>query len=70
MFASQNVVLGIPHFLQKTELKLVKPLPRKSQNTLSVGKQANKLVNTITQKRDIVETSNFLHSTRVAQRKN
>ena len=42
MFAIQNVVLGIPHILQKTELKLVKPLLRKSQNTLSVDKQANK----------------------------
>ena len=41
MFAIQKVVPGIPHLLQKTESNLAKPLPRKSKNTLSVGKQVN-----------------------------
>jgi len=35
----------IIHHVQKTELKLVEALPRKSPNTLYVSKQTNKQVN-------------------------
>ena len=43
MFAIQIIVLEIPHLLQKTESKLVKPLPRKGkQEKKKKGKQENK----------------------------
>ena len=54
---------GISHLLQNTDFKLIATLLRKSQNTLSVSKQASKL---ISKKRDIVETSSFLHLIRAA----
>jgi len=45
MFYAEKFVPKILHHVQKTELKLVEALPRKSQNTLSVSKQTNKQVN-------------------------
>jgi len=43
MFYAVKFVPKILHHVPK--LKLVEPLPRKSQNTLSVSKQTNKQVN-------------------------
>jgi len=45
MIYAEKFVPEILHHVQKTELKLVEALPRKSQNTLSVSKQTNKQVN-------------------------
>jgi len=45
MFYAEKFVPEILHHIQKTELKLVEALSRKSQNTLSVSKQTNKLMN-------------------------
>jgi len=44
MFYAEKFVPEILHHVQKTELKLVEALSRKSQNTLSVSKQTSKLV--------------------------
>ena len=46
---------GISHLLQKTDFKLIATLLRKSQNTISVSKQASKL---ISKKRDIPRNQN------------
>jgi len=45
MFYAEKFVPEILHYVQKMELELVAALPRKSRNTLSVSKQANKQVN-------------------------
>jgi len=45
MFYAEKFVDEILHHVQKTELKLVEALPRKSRNTLSVSKQTSKQVN-------------------------
>jgi hypothetical protein len=44
MFKVKKIVPGILRLSVKTELKLVETLLRKSKNSLSVDKQANKLI--------------------------
>jgi len=50
MFYAEKFVPEILHHVQKTELKLVEALSRKSQNTLSVSKQTSKQANKQTSK--------------------
>jgi len=51
MFYAEKFVPEILHHVQKTELKLVEALPRKSQNTLSVSKQTKKQTNKLMNKK-------------------
>jgi len=51
MFYAEKFVPEILHHVQKTELKLVEALSRKSQNTLSVSKQTSKQANKLISKK-------------------